>query len=295
MSIDAPLVSDPDPADAARLLDIHPDYRVLRRLGDAAHLAVDAGANVDTRVAAIVDVETTGLVSATDRIIELAVQRIRFTGAGQITQVGVARSWREDPEVQLDPAISKLTGLTEADLAGQAIDDDEATAMLTSADVIIAHNAAFDAKFVEARLPAAAGLAWACSLTEVDWAEHGFAGRQLGCLLMEAGYFFAGHRAEQDVLATIHLMAHQTPTGASILAHLITRAEQRSIRLEAVGAPFASKDLLKARGYRWDAQARFWWTEVPETAASAEILWLRENVGEEPPKQRQVTWRERHR
>lgn len=279
----------------AELLAGHPDFRVLRRLGDASYLASPAPPDTPTRIGAVVDVETTGLDPTCDRIIELAIQRFRFTDVGQITEVGLARSWREDPGFPLDPAITKLTGLTDADLAGHAIDHDAAAAMLTSADVIIAHNAAFDAKFIEARLPAIAGQAWACTLSEIDWSEHGFAGRQLGYLLMEAGYFFAGHRAEQDVLALLHLLAHRSPSGFPVLASLMVRAQRTAVRVDAIGAPFSSKDALKARGYRWHATDRYWWTEVAEADAEAEQLWLQHNACEHGARLTPVTWRERHR
>jgi DNA polymerase-3 subunit epsilon len=183
-----PIAFDGEAEAAARLLDRHADYRVLRRLGDASHLASPTPAGTPTRVAAIVDVETTGLDPAGDRIIELAIQRVRFTDDGQITEIGLPRSWREDPGFGLDPAITRLTGLTDADLAGEEIDDTEATEMLTSAHVVVAHNAAFDARFIEGRLPGAAGLNWACSLVEVDWLQHQFSGRQLGHLSTAVGF-----------------------------------------------------------------------------------------------------------
>ena len=280
---------------AAELLAGHPDFRVLRRLGDASYLASPAPRATPTRIGAVVDVETTGLDPACDRIIELAIQRFRFTDAGQITDVGLPRSWREDPGFGLDPAITRLTGLTDADLAGHVIDDDAAVAMLKSANVIIAHNAAFDVRFVEARLPAIAGQAWACSLNEIEWPEHGFGGRQLGHLLLEAGYFFAGHRAEQDVLAVLHLLAHRSPSGHPLLSSLIACAQRTTMRVDAIGAPFASKDLLKTRGYRWHATDRYWWTEVPEADAKAEQLWLQHNACEHGARLTPVTWRERHR
>lgn len=280
---------------AAKLLADHPDYRVIRRLGDAASLAIPAGANTPTRIGAVVDVETTGLDSDNDKIIELAIQRFRFTETGQITEIGSVRSWREDPGFPLDPAIIKLTGLTDADVKGRTINDAEAVAILSSADVIIAHNAAFDARFIEARLPAIAGRAWACSLKEIDWTEHGFAGRQLGLLLMEAGYFFGAHRAENDVLAVLFLLAHRSHGGQPLLASLIARAEQTAVRIDAIGAQYGSKDALKGRGYQWDGAGRYWWTEVAEADLDAEKSWLRHNKCDDNPRVTRVTWRQRHR
>ena len=117
-------------------------YRVLRQL----ELADPAVAQPETpsSVGVVIDTETTGTDTATCKIIELAMRRFAFTAEGVITKLGKAYSWREDPGEPLDPEITRLTGLTDADLAGQKINDEVATDILRSADVVIAHNAAFD-------------------------------------------------------------------------------------------------------------------------------------------------------
>jgi len=47
----------------------------------------------------------------------------------------------------------------------------------------------------------------------------------------------------------------------------------------ATAAPFEAKEALKARGYRWDAEARVWHTELrSEEAIAAERIWLKQNV-----------------
>ena len=102
------------------------------------------------------DVETTGLNRDTDHIIELAVQRFRFDEAGRIIQVAAAHVWREDPSVPLDPRITQLTGISGEDLVGKMTDEATAIEMLSSADIIVAHNAAFDRPFIDKRLPAIA-------------------------------------------------------------------------------------------------------------------------------------------
>ncbi|WP_240960095.1 exonuclease domain-containing protein [Novosphingobium olei] len=160
---------------AARFLESSGDYRVLRKLRPVTgfHAPIP---DAEYRVGVAIDVETTGLDSSTDRIIELAVQRFRYDLAGRIVEVGQPRVWREDPERALDPVITRLTGLTDDMLKGQVIDDEMALEILTSADLIVAHNAGFDRPFVDKRLPGVAGKAWACSLTEPDWLDLGFDG-----------------------------------------------------------------------------------------------------------------------
>ncbi|KPH67138.1 3'-5' exonuclease [Novosphingobium sp. ST904] len=262
-----------DLARAARTLNADPNFRVLRRLAPVNRL--HAGPAVGkTRIGVALDVETTGLDRETDKIIELAVQRFRFDELGHIVQVGTPRTWREDPHAPIDPHITKLTGLTSIDLEGQAIDEAAAIEILASSDIIIAHNAAFDRPFVDRRLPGIAGRPWACSMAELDWLELGFDGRALGYLLSQCGWFYEGHRAENDILALIYLLGHTASDGGTILTKLIESAERTSFRVNAVDAPFEGKDSLKARGYRWDAALRFWWKTIPGEEVESEREWL---------------------
>ena len=273
------------------------NYRVLRRL-TAFSDAELAGrtASAATTIGCVVDVETTGLDHARSVIIELAVQRFRFDAQGRICQIGIPRSWREDPGCALDEKITALTGLTDADLAGRRIDDAEAMQVLASAQVIIAHNAAFDRPFVEARLPDLKGRPWACSCRDIDWRAVRFEGASLSQLLMQCGWFYEAHRAETDVLALLRLLDHVLPTGDTVLKVLIANAQEPTFRLDAVGAPFAAKEALKDRGYRWDAPNRHWTREVAPDDLLHESEWLEVYAygGLGRPLVREVTWRERH-
>jgi DNA polymerase-3 subunit epsilon len=281
-------------AAAVQLLADHPDHRILRRISEATLPLAADDTDTPTRIGVVVDVETEGLDPARDAIVELAMRRFRFDAAGRIVAVGATRVWHEDPGRPLDPAITRLTGLTDADLAGQTIDEAAATAMLRTADVVVAHNARFDRPRVEARLPDGAGRPWACALYEVDWDALAFDGRRLGHLLMQSGWFHDGHRAAADILALLHLLAHRCSDNTTVLGRLIARAEAPSVRIEARGAAFALKDALKARGYRWHVAESYWWTEVAEADLIAEQLWLQRR-GCRPPQTVPVTWTNRHR
>ncbi|TCM16437.1 DNA polymerase-3 subunit epsilon [Novosphingobium sp. PhB165] len=262
---------------AAAFLDPSPDFRVLRRLQPVSRFHAPRPGGT-SRIGVAIDVETTGLDHETDKIIELAIQRFRFDDTGRIVQVGQPRVWREDPGVPLDPRITKLTGLTNEVLENQKIDEALAIEILSSADLIIAHNARFDRPFVDKRLPAIAGKPWACSMAEPDWLELGFDGKALAHLVSQCGWFYEGHRAENDILALIYLLAHDLPDGVTILAKLLAASEQPSYRVNAIDAPFESKDLLKARGYRWNAALRFWSKEISATDHDDEKLWLTNEV-----------------
>lgn len=278
---------------AAVLLSGHPDFRVLKRIPGTADLALPIlGDDGPFKIGVAVDIETTGLDSANDIVIELAVQRFKFDGQGRIVEVGLPRSWLQDPGFPLEPEITRITGLTDDDLQGQAIDDVAACNLLNSADLVIAHNAGFDRGFIEARLPAAAGLPWACSMAGVPWHDLGFEGRSQSALLMQAGWFYSAHRAEADVAALLRLLAHVCNDGETALGKVVASAGRTTVRVEAHGSAFELKDILKLRGYHWNAAQKCWWTEIDEADLVAEQLWLQRRGYNRSPTLTHLTARE---
>jgi DNA polymerase-3 subunit epsilon len=51
-----------------------------------------------------------------------------------------------------------------------------------------------------------------------------------------------GHRAEADILALIYLLAHDLPDGRTVMSHLMVASERPSFTVNAVDAPFDSKN-----------------------------------------------------
>ena len=56
--------------------------------------------------------------------------------------------------------------------------------------VVIAHNAAFDRGFVEARLPFFQKKAWGCSYAQMPWKVEGFGSASLEFLAYKFGFYF---------------------------------------------------------------------------------------------------------
>ena len=238
------------------------------------------GAGRGQYVGVAIDVETTGLDVNTGKVIELAIRRFRYDAHGIITDIDRAFEWREDPGEPLDPDITALTGLTDVDLAGCEIDEDDATRLLNSASFVVAHNSSFDRSWVERRLPRAAGLNWCCSMRQIDWRARGLEGRALGYLLLQHGYYHCGHRASADVDALIQMLRHEDANGRSALAEMIETGAKASWIVRARGAHFDLKDELRSRGYRWDAapDRKVWWREVADDDLVKEQFWLAANV-----------------
>jgi DNA polymerase-3 subunit epsilon len=276
-------------------------YRVLKRVCVEEGPVPTVDEAESTTVGAALDVETTGLAVEKDRIIELSIRRFRYNAKGRITKIDRPYSWLEDPGEPLEFEIKRLTGLTDEQLVGCAIDGPRASSLLRSASLVVSHNAAFDRPFVDERLPAARGLRWACTCREIDWPEYGFDGRALGWLLAQAGWFHSGHRAAADVDALVTLLRHDVYNGCTGLAALIENARRPGWIVRAAGAHFDVKERLKARGYRWDASACVWWREVGDEALEYERRWLEDFVYRpdlrpqaEEPEVEEVTWTTRY-
>jgi DNA polymerase-3 subunit epsilon len=125
----------------AEILAQSPDYRVLRKL-------VPRNGRT-TRTGILLDVETTGLNTAQDEIIELAMVKVSYLPDDRIGSItGIFSSFNE-PSILIPEDIIELTGITDEMVSGQRIDPVAVKAFVSDAVLVIAHNANFDRKFAE--------------------------------------------------------------------------------------------------------------------------------------------------
>lgn len=262
----------------AAALSRHPDFRVLRRLG----LSFAGGPPLGrpARRAAIVDVETTGMDREADQLIELGLVAFDYDGeSGQVGPVAARYSGFEDPGRPIPAEVTRIHGITDAMVAGQQLDQDAIGKVLDGVDLVIAHNAGFDRPFVERRLPLFAGLPWGCSLRDVPWKDYGMTSAALEFLAYRAGYFYDAHRAEMDCLAVLAVLSGPLgESGTPALQALLARVRESSYSIAALRSHFDTKDLLKARGYRWNPDIKVWAREVAGAAREAEFSWLKAAV-----------------
>jgi DNA polymerase-3 subunit epsilon len=268
-----------DPHILAQRLEANPDYRVLRRLKERLDWGSAAAQDI-TRVV-ILDTETTGLDCSKEVIIELAMLCVDVDNQTGMP-VGKVQVYDqlEDPGRPIPKEIIAITGITDDDVRGQRLDEALIATLLDGVDLVIAHNAGFDRPFVERRLPQFANLAWACSFADMDWKALGQGSAKLESLALAKGWFYDAHRAEVDCHALMAVLASPWDgLGCTALAHLVQAGKQPSFKLSATNAPFESKDALKSRGYRWNADQRVWQTRLGGTPQLAsECTWLREHV-----------------
>jgi DNA polymerase-3 subunit epsilon len=269
--------------DMADQLSAHPDFKVKRRLLPILNFGPGTGG--PTRRVLVLDTETTGLDWRAESIIELAMLAVDVdlqTGK-PVGEVEVYEDF-EDPGRPIPPEIVKLTGITSQDVKGQKLNEAKIKDMVERADLIVAHNAGFDRPFVENRLEVFEHKAWACSFQGINWKAQGMGSAKLEFLCSELGWFYDAHRAQVDCHALLRVLSSPLQSdnseGSSTgLQQLFKAAENARTVVKAFGSPFETKDKLKARGYRWDAEARVWFTAVKSAEAlDAEAEWLKSEV-----------------
>jgi DNA polymerase-3 subunit epsilon len=264
-------------------LSAHPDFKVKRRL--VPILDFGPGSGAPTKRVLILDTETTGLDWRAENIIELAMLSVAVDlQTGQ--PVGVVEVYEdfEDPGRPIPAEIVKLTGITTQDVKGQKLNEAKIIDMVQRADLIVAHNASFDRPFVENRLEVFEHKAWACSFAGINWKAQGLGSAKLEFLCSELGWFYDAHRAQVDCHALLRVLSAPLKSQpddipSTGLQQLFKSAEQARTVVKAFGSPFETKDKLKARGYRWDAEAKVWSTAVMSVEAlEAEADWLKSQV-----------------
>jgi len=264
----------------ARQLEASGHYRLLRRFtGNTLFTDHDP----DTlKHGVYLDVETTGKDPLRDEIIELAMVPFSYDADGRLCAVGTPFVQLREPSMPISEEITQITGITNAMVAGKSIDPATVAAFIEPAVIIAAHNAQFDRRFTERFCQAFQHKGWACSMSQVDWKEEEFEGTKLSYLASQCGFFFDGHRAENDCLAGLEILSRTLSTGKTALAHMLETARKPSWRIWAERSPFEFKDRLKARGYRWNGEEgpapKAWYVDIDEDKRDAELDYLQKEI-----------------
>lgn len=235
-------------------LELTGDFKVLRRFIPPYSYLPPDGSEESLKTAMVIDTETTGLDKGSDKIIEIGYVLARFLPeTGQIYDITGRYNGIQDPGFPLPEKITRITGITDADVKGQSFDRGRILGDIAKANIIVAHNSTFDRGFIEREFSAAADKWWACSVKEAPWEEMLTGSSKLEYLSYKvAGVFYDAHRALADAEVLLHLLTHKAHDGDPILKHILTQSRQNTYCVWAEGAPFDKKELLKVdRGYRW--------------------------------------------
>lgn len=253
----------------AAILDQSDQYKVTRKYQKPEFYHLDNANDNDKLIGVFLDVETTGLSYKEDKLIELGMVKFEYTADGYIFRLLDEFSGYQDPNQPIPEHIIKLTGINDDMVRGQQIDETALTDYLQNVSLIIAHNAQFDRAFFEMTFPSIPAKAWGCSMYDISWKQEDISSHKLEYIAYKYGFFYDGHRAVIDCLAGIHILAQELLNSKQpVLGRLLSNAQQLKFKLWATNAPYESKDLLKARGYRWSNNQtdkyKAWYIELPE-------------------------------
>ncbi|MDE3208104.1 MAG: 3'-5' exonuclease [Pseudomonadota bacterium] len=283
----------------AQILTESGHYKVLKAYEPPSAYYPDDGC--EKRIGLILDTEDTGTDYETDTIIELGMVKFEYDPLnGRIFRILEHYDEYNDPGYPLPEKITQLTGITDTMLAGKRLSGDDIHTFVQDVNLVIAHNAGFDRKFCEALHPDFIKLSWACSMKDIDWPNERIESRKLDYIAAQLGFFFTGHRAVNDCLATLHILSKNLPVSGSLaLQKLLEQARKTTYRIYAINAPFAHKDILRKKGYAWNDgsnnQPKAWFIEVTEEQREGELDFLYKEIYQGEPNLPQVRITARNR
>jgi DNA polymerase-3 subunit epsilon len=245
---------------------------------DSELFAKEVEMTEDYGICAILDTETTGLDHHKDEIIEIAIRQWVYHKKEHylVKPLDEYSALQQPKKNQISAMITEITGITAEDVQGQEIDWLIVSDILTESDFILAHNAGFDRPMIEAVNEVrdiSASKFWTCSFKQVDWASKGFLSSKQELLSVFHGFHYSGHRALTDIDALGNLMLQ-----GDYLKEILASAKTKQVSVDCVKAPFDSKDLLKAKGFSWNATSKFWTKLVPEPELNEMKTFLSDDV-----------------
>ncbi|MBM3679554.1 MAG: endonuclease, partial [Actinobacteria bacterium] len=246
------LTSAPTAVARSLLEDVVAGDARLRWRAAGVGLASPAGGDVLIEDAHLVvfDLETTGLSPSTSRICEIGAQRVRALELEDTFATLV------DPGTPLPVAVSRLTGIAPAALAGAPAAQLAVRRFLAFAGdaAIVAHNARFDLAFLDREVERLTGRRVAAPVVDTVWLARRLLGdrvRRVG--LASLAHFFGVptepcHRALPDARATaeilLRLLGLAQERGARTLADLVELSAPRARKLHAKRALVAEAPTL---------------------------------------------------
>jgi len=211
------------------------------------------------RYATLLDVESTGLDPNNDRTIEVAVTLFDVKHAQPAASMaclikGPAENAAE--AVNGIPAAMLPEG-READRVWAAV-----RWIIEPAQVIIAHNAAFDRQFCPDL-----GRPFICSEEDIKWPGRARGGSLVHLALSLGLGVASAHRAAADVDTLSRILTRLAELGHPLEPILIHAMRPKVMCISL--ARYEQKDIVKKHGFRWEDSNKTWWRRMPleDTAA----------------------------
>lgn len=269
---------------AFKILSENKNYEILTKIDSNITSYNELKDNRKLFKIAVLDTETTGLNIDELELIDLGYQIITVDANGNIFDVKKSRSFLQEPkdEKSISDEITAITGITYEETKNKSIPWDTVKKDFRDVQLIIAHNASFDRPVMEKYCDIFKELKWGCSLKQIKWEKdlNYYDKKDLNSLNRNLKKnFFDGHRALNDVKATINILNFRHE-GTTILKYLFENSKKEKFYINAKNSSFNQKDVLKENDYKWIVQdnIKSWMKEVTEEEILEELKWLKETL-----------------
>jgi DNA polymerase III subunit epsilon len=210
-----------------------------------------------------VDLETSGLSSEKDQIIEIGAV-LWDTDSHAPKKIFNELIYYDN--LDLPKEVQSITGITPQDLKkyGLLLNDclKKLNELVQEAEYLVGHNAvSFDAEFLNQaymmyQMPKIK-KPWIDTLTDIPYPQE-IKTRKLSYLAAEHGFINPfSHRALFDVLTTLKLLAKYD------IQEVISIQQSPLVKVLA-HVSFDERDKARRIGFRWDPQQRHWFSEVKQ-------------------------------
>ena len=202
----------------------------------------------------IIDVETTGLNPAVDRVIEIGAVLYSVTNRTTLVQFSVLVANDENPAEKVNRIpVSALREVRELDDSPAPLQS-TLTTLRSLADVIVAHNAEFDRSFFRGKW---LELPWLCSAFDFTWPAASRDVSGLIHLALEHGIgVSSAHRALSDCQLIAALFDRMALYGCD-LQEMFAHAMRPKALFQSL-QPFDHNEVAKAAGFKWDGTSKRW-------------------------------------
>ena len=211
------------------------------------------------RTLLIVDVETTGLEPGDASLVEVGAVLFDVPQRAVLSQVSTLLPVEENPVERINGVSAETTQAMPDVVRDQALELVQALA--GHADAYVAHNAAFDSKW----LPELKERPWICTMEDVRWPKARKGHPSVMSLALDYGVpVWAAHRALTDCTYLAQVMEREP-----MLERLLKAAlEPRQYYVAML--PYERRQECKDAGFVWDRQVpKAWAKKLSATEAEA--------------------------
>jgi DNA polymerase-3 subunit epsilon len=166
----------------------------------------------DIGIAACVDIETTGFSDSAE-LIEIAICLFKYDReSGEIIGIVEIYSSMQEALGPMPKSASRVNKISRAMVAAATVQWGVVQQMIAKADFLVAHNAAFESRFLSRVAELQIDKPWRCSYLLPKWTiRHGLASGSLEDLARLHGIAYKAHTAHGDVMATVDLLRLISP------------------------------------------------------------------------------------